>query len=47
MVELPLEPRVDGLALQCQHAEDALVNPPERLAADEPLEPLDAQRELA
>src|SRR4051812_1382975 len=41
-----LQPRVDRLALEGQHAGDTLVDAPERLAADEPREPLDAQREL-
>ena len=35
------------LALQGEHAEDALVDAPQRLAADEALQPLDAQGELA
>ena len=43
----PLQPRVHRLALQGQHAEHALVDPPQRLAADEPLQPLDPQGELA
>ena len=41
------EARIDGLALQGQHAEDALVDPAQRLAADETLQRLDPQRELA
>src|SRR4051812_24171408 len=41
------EPRVDRLALEREHAEAALVHAAERLAADEPLERLDAERELA
>ena len=42
-----LQPRVHRLALRREHAEHALVHAPERLAPHEPLEPLDAQRELA
>ena len=41
------QPWVDRLALQRQHAEDALVHAIERLVAHEPLERLDAERELA
>ncbi len=41
------QPRVDRLALQRQHAEHALVDAAQRLAADEALERLDAERELA
>jgi len=41
------QPRIDRLALHGQHAEDALVNAPERLAPDESLQGLDAQGELA
>src|SRR4051812_19569771 len=42
-----LQPRVDRLALEGEDAEDALVDAAERLAADEPLERLDPERELA
>jgi hypothetical protein len=42
-----LQPGIHGLALQRQHPEHALVNAPQRLAPDEPLERLDAERELA
>jgi len=42
-----LERWVDGLAFQPEHAEHALVDPPQRLSADEPLEPLDPEREFA
>src|SRR6266542_2999573 len=41
------EPRIDGLALERQHAEDALMDAAQRLAADEALERLDAEREFA
>src|SRR4051794_7231624 len=41
-----LQPRIDGLALQGENAEYALVNPPERFSLDEALEPFDPQREL-
>ena len=41
------EPRIDRLALQGEDAEHALVDPAERLPADEPLQPLDPQGELA
>ena len=43
----PSEPRVHRLALQGQDAEDALVDPPQRLPPHEPLQPLDPQGELA
>ena len=43
----PLQPRIHRLALEREHSEDALVNTPERLAANEPLQPFDAERELA
>ena len=39
--------RIHRLALQGKHAEDALVNPSERLSLDEALESFDAQRKLA
>lgn len=39
--------RIDRLALEGQHSEHALVNPPQRLAAHEALERLHAERELA
>jgi len=35
---IDLEPRIDRLTLQGQHAEDALVNPPQWLATHEPFE---------
>src|SRR5690349_5399635 len=38
--------RIHRLALQRQHAENALVNPPQGLAADESLQRLDAECEL-
>ncbi len=41
------EPWIDGLALERQHAEDALIDAAQRLAADEALERLDAEREFA
>src|SRR5690349_18161856 len=41
------EPRVHRLALQGQDAEDALVDPPQRLLPHEPFQPLHAQGELA
>src|SRR5688572_30819957 len=41
-----LQPWVDRLALQRQHAGHALVDPAQRLAASEPLQPLDPQRKL-
>lgn len=40
------QPWVDRLTLQRQHAKHALVDAAQRLAADEALEGLDAQREL-
>src|SRR5687768_10152825 len=42
-----LQPWVNRLALQRQHAEDALVHPPQRFAPDESGQGLDAQGELA
>ena len=42
-----LQPRVDGLALEREHGEHALVHAVERLAAHEALERLDAEAELA
>lgn len=39
--------RIDGLALEGEHAEDALVYAPERVLANEAFETLDAERELA
>lgn len=41
------EPRVDRFALECEHREDALVHPMQRLATDKALEGLNAQAELA
>ena len=46
-IRVDLEPRVDGLALQGQDAEDALVDPVQRLTGDETLQGLDAKREFA
>src|SRR2546423_12096802 len=40
------ETGVDGLALERQHPEDALVDPVQGLAGDEPLEGFDAEGEL-
>jgi hypothetical protein len=40
------QPRIDRLALERQDTEDALVNPAERLFADESFERLDPEREL-
>jgi hypothetical protein len=39
--------RIHRLALECERAEDALVDPPQRLAADETLQCLDTEGELA
>ena len=44
---LRLEPGVDGLALECEHSEDALVHPGEVLVGYEPVKGLDAESELA
>jgi len=41
------QPRIHRLALQGEHGEDALVDSAQRLAADEPLQRLDANGELA
>src|SRR5437764_8930154 len=41
-----LQTRVDRLALEREHAEDALVHAVQRLASNEPLHRLDAQREF-
>jgi hypothetical protein len=38
--------RIDGFALERQHAKDTLVNTPERLALTEAFQPFDPQREL-
>src|SRR5689334_25257481 len=46
VVPSSLEPRIDGLALQREDTEHALVHAPERFTADEPLEPFDTQRKL-
>src|SRR5262245_18539986 len=43
----PLQPRIDGFALQREHAEGAFMHAAQRLAPDEALQPLDAERELA
>ena len=42
-----LQARVDRLALESEDAETALVHATKRLAANEPLERLDPERELA
>lgn len=42
-----LETGIDGLALECEHAEDALVHPGGVLVGHEPVEGLDPERELA
>ena len=42
-----LQPRIDRLRFHGEHGEHALVDTPQRLAADEPLETFDAERELA
>ena len=42
-----LEPWIDWLALKGQDAEDTFVDPPQRLAADESVQGLDAEREFA
>src|SRR5436305_12279157 len=39
--------RINRLALQRQHPEDALMDPAERLRADEPFQSFDAQGKLA
>jgi hypothetical protein len=43
----PLEPRIDGFALERQDAEAAFVHSPKRLLAHDPCERFDAERELA
>ena len=45
-VAIGLEPRIDGLALQREDTEHALVHATERFTADESLEPFDTQRKL-
>lgn len=42
-----LQTRVDGFALECEDAEDAFVNSIQRLALDEAIQRLDAERELS
>src|SRR5262245_45651839 len=42
-----LKPRINRLALQSQNAEDAFMHSAKRLLADEPLQPLKAEGELA
>ena len=42
-----LQPRVDRLALESEHAEHALMHASERLSLHEPFEPLDPEGELA
>ncbi len=42
-----LQARVDGLALEGQHAEDALVDAAQGFPSDEALQRLDAEREFA
>jgi hypothetical protein len=44
---LSLQPRIHGLALEGEDRERALVDAAERLAADEALQALDPDRELA
>ena len=46
-VRFVLQSRVHRLTLERQHAEDALVHTPERLALDEALEGFEAQGKLA
>lgn len=46
-IEAPSQPWIHGLALEGQHAEDALVDPAERLPGDESLQRLQAQSKLA
>src|SRR5580693_9597483 len=41
------KPRVHGFALKREHTEDALMDAPQRLTANETLQPFDAERELA
>jgi hypothetical protein len=41
------QPRVHRLTLQGEDAEDALMNSPKRFAPNEPLQPFDAEGELA
>ena len=41
------KPRIDRLALEREHTEDALVHAAKRLAADEPFESFDSERGLA
>ena len=45
--KIRLQPGIDRLALQRQHAEDAFMHAPQRRAVDESLQPLVAERELA
>src|SRR5215470_20035212 len=47
MARGPSQPRIDRLALQRQHREYAFMHPPQRLARDEALQRLMAERELA
>ncbi len=42
-----LEPRIDRLAFQCQHGEDAFMDPAQRLARDKALQGLMSERKLA
>ena len=42
-----LQSRIDGLALERKHGEDAFVHTSERLARNETLEPFMAKREFA
>src|SRR5262249_22214791 len=44
---LDLQPRINGLALEREHAEHAFVDPPERFALNESLQSLDSERKLA
>src|SRR5690606_41397290 len=43
----PSQPRVDGLALEREHAEHTLVDESQRRLVHEPLERLESQAELA
>jgi hypothetical protein len=42
-----LESRIDGLAFQGEHTEDALVNTAQRLISDKTLQGFNAKREFA
>ena len=45
-MSISLEPRIDWLALQRDDREHAFVDPTKRFLADEPLQPLDTERNL-